>query len=179
MAGLNNYQCFGMFYNCTSLTIAPDLTSITSAANYCFGSMFYGCSGITLPARMRQFTTVYDGCFSSMYEGCTNLTTAPVLPAETLATSCYYFMFMRCSSITWVKMLATDISASGCLNRWMENTKNTSDCVFVKHINAQWTTTGNSGVPNKWTIIYYDPSVDKYYTDQTRATECDDHGNPI
>ena len=52
-------------------------------------------------------------------------------------------------------------------------------CIFVKHIDAIWTTTGNNGVPTSWTIIYYDPALDKYYTDQTKSQECDDHGNPI
>ena len=74
-------------------------------------------------------------------------------------------------------MLATDISASGSLTNWVYGLP--SSGIFVKHIDAQWTTTGSSGVPTNWTVIYYDPAVDKYYTDQTRATECDDHGNPI
>lgn len=113
-----------------------------------------------------------------MFWGCTNLTTAPVLPSTTLIDNCYNQM-LRSTGVTWVKMLATDISASTCLTNWMFGVGNTSDRIFVKHIDAQWTTTGNSGVPTNWTVIYYDPAVDKYYTDQTRATECDDHGNPI
>lgn len=169
----------GTFYNCTSLTIAPDISSITSLASGCFAYMFYGCSGITQPAKMNQFTTVTKDCFFGMYCYCTSLTTAPVLPAETLATNCYYFMFIHCSNLTWVKMLATDIPASGYLQRWMDSVKNTSDCIFIKHIDATWTTTGSSGVPTNWTVIYYDPDEDKYYTDQTKATECDDHGNFI
>lgn len=169
----------GMFYNCISLIVAPDISSITSLANSCFADMFYGCSGITQPAKMNQFATVTNNCFNSMYVYCTSLTIAPVLPAETLTNGCYYWMFIHCSNLTWIKMLATDISASGCLTRWVDSVKNTSDCIFIKHIDATWTTTGTYGVPTNWTIIYYDPALDKYYTDQTRATECDDHGNPI
>ena len=74
-------------------------------------------------------------------------------------------------------MLATDISANACLNAWVTNVA--SSGIFVKHINAQWDIVGANGVPENWTVIYYDPTDDKYYTDQTKVTECDDHGNPI
>ena len=74
-------------------------------------------------------------------------------------------------------MLATDISANGCLGYWVSGVP--SSGIFVKNINATWTTTGNSGVPTNWKIIYYDPALDKYYLDQQRSQECDDHGNPI
>ena len=75
-------------------------------------------------------------------------------------------------------MLGKTIGVQSLIN-WMTSVPNVSTSIFVKHIDATWTDTGNSGVPSNWTIIYYDPAVDKYYTDQTRATECDDHGNPI
>lgn len=33
--------------------------------------------------------TLTTGCYSNMFNGCTSLTTAPTLPATTLASSCY------------------------------------------------------------------------------------------
>ena len=39
-------------------------------------------------------------CYEYMFQGCTSLTTAPVLPATTLANSCYYYMFNGCTSLT-------------------------------------------------------------------------------
>jgi hypothetical protein len=35
-----------------------------------------------------------------MFTGCTSLTTAPKLPATTLAYQCYYSMFLSCTSLT-------------------------------------------------------------------------------
>ena len=37
--------------------------------------------------------------FRSLFQGCTSLTTAPALPATTLAKNCYCKMFDRCSSL--------------------------------------------------------------------------------
>ena len=37
--------------------------------------------------------------FRSLFQGCTSLTTAPALPATTLAKNCYCTMFDRCSSL--------------------------------------------------------------------------------
>jgi len=37
-------------------------------------------------------------CYNSMFEDCTSLTTAPELPATTLANYCYQYMFNGCTS---------------------------------------------------------------------------------
>ena len=59
-ADYNNFA-FKLFYNCTSLTTAPEL-----------------------PA-----TTLVYHCYDCMFSGCTSLIQAPELPATTLADSCY------------------------------------------------------------------------------------------
>ena len=56
---------YEMFYGCTSLTSAPDL-SATNLANYCYYSMFYGCTSLTtVPSisieRTGNFLAI--GCF--------------------------------------------------------------------------------------------------------------------
>lgn len=137
------------FTNCTELISPPDLPS----------------------TKLR--TASYNGTFF----GCSKLVNAPELPATTLSMQCYYNLFFG-TIINYVKMLGKTIGLQSLIG-WMTNVPNVSTSIFVKHIDAAWTTTGNNGVPSNWTIIYYDPAVDKYYTDQTRATECDDHGNPI
>lgn len=169
--------CNDMFRNCSSLVTPPKIPNISTLSKSVFQNMFNGCTSLT-SAPALPWTTLAQSCYNGMFLGCTSLTTAPQLPATVLAQDCYLGM-LRSSGVTWIKMLATDISASNCLSNWTWGVGNTSDRVFVKHIDAQWTTTGVSGVPTNWTIIYYDPAVDKYYTDQTRATECDDHGNPL
>jgi len=73
-------------------------------------------------------------------------------------------------------MLATAISANRCLENWVNGVASTG--IFVKNIDATWTTTGASGVPTNWTVIYYDPSTGYYYLSD-KTTRCDDHGNPL
>ena len=47
-----------------------------------------------------QSTTISnDYCYYYMFNGCTSLTTAPALPATTLATGCYGNMFNGCTSL--------------------------------------------------------------------------------
>lgn len=175
-AGRVASNCFGyMFSGCTSLIVAPTID--TPLAENIYNNMFYGCTSLITPPILPATTLIKD-CYKNMFYNCTSLKAAPELPATTLIQSCYNQMFRR-SGVTWIKMLATDISASECLTNWMYDVGNTSNSVFIKHIDATWTTTGNSGVPTNWTVIYYDPSEDKYYTSQDKSQECDDHGNPI
>ena len=56
-----------------------------------------------------------------MFYGCTSLTTAPELPATTLAMGCYDEMFYGCSKLSKVTMLATKYSANWCLKNWLDN----------------------------------------------------------
>ena len=166
---------FNMFSKC-NITSTPTIIVTSIGENGC-RSMFSSCSNlitnnISLPA-----TTLAKNCYNWMFYQCKKITSAPELPALTLVEGCYNSMFHTNNKVNYIKMLATDISASNALGNWVVSVA--SSGIFVKHINAQWTTTGWAGVPTNWTVIYYDPAVDKYYTDQTRATECDDHGNPI
>lgn len=46
-----------------------------------------------------QHPAMAKNCYYYMFNGCTSLTTAPSLPATTLANSCYGSMFYGCTSI--------------------------------------------------------------------------------
>ena len=169
---------YGMFYGCTALTDASGIVINGFTGTSVCQNMFRGCSNLVDKVPTINATTTTTKCFSYMFYQCSKLTTSPTLPASITSQECYSFMF-HSTKLNYIKMYATDVSASDALKNWMYGAPNVSTSIFVKHIDAIWTTTGDSGVPNKWKIIYYDPAVDKYYTDQTRATECDDHGNPI
>ena len=56
--------------------------------NYCYYSMFQDCTSLTTAPKLPA-TTLAQYCYACMFEGCTNLTTAPELPATKLAQSCY------------------------------------------------------------------------------------------
>ena len=87
-----------MFYDCTSLTQAPELPA-TTVYSYCYNSMFSGCAGLTQAPELPA-TTLYSHCYNSMFSGCTSLTQAPELPATTLALKCYSSMFNGCTGLT-------------------------------------------------------------------------------
>ena len=72
---------------------------ISVAENYCYMGMFQGCTSLTTAPELPA-TTLALGCYMHMFQGCTSLTTAPELPATTLADYCYGFMFKDCTSLT-------------------------------------------------------------------------------
>jgi hypothetical protein len=60
--------------------------------------MFQGCTRLTT-APVLPATTLASGCYDNMFNGCTSLTTAPALPATTLASGCYNNMFYGCTNV--------------------------------------------------------------------------------
>lgn len=145
--------------------------------SYEYSQMFNGCTYLTKPPKLPATELGARNSYESMFLNCKAFSVAPELPAETLTTICYFNMFFG-TSVTYVKMLAKTLGAQSLIN-WMRGVPNVATSIFVKHIDATWTTTGVNGVPTNWTVIYYDPSEDKYYTSQDKSQECDDHGNPI
>ena len=175
----SSYGFSRLFYGNSHVVDAGELILPPNTNANCFDYFFYGCTSLVKGPQMRALTITGNYVFRQFYAGCTSLVEAPVLPVLSLVQGCYYQMFMGDKALRWVMCLATDKSATNCLFQWFTNATNTSEGVFVKHIDATWTTSGVSGVLSNWTIIYYDPSEDKYYTDQTKTTECDDHGNVV
>ena len=94
-----------------------------------------------------------------MFIDCTNLTTAPELPATTLAEFCYGTMFRDCEKLDHITMLATDISAPYCLDGWVIGVASTG--TFTKAASLEQGTesgqipTGISGIPEGWTVKNY------------------------
>ena len=142
-----------MFSGCTSLIAAPELPA-TTLAEQCYQSMFQGCESLTTAPELPA-TTLAQNCYYGMFAYCESLTTAPsTLPATTLAEYCYGGMFSGCTSLNHITMLATDISANYCLGSWVEGVSSTG--TFVKHPDMESLPTGESGIPEGWTVIDYD-----------------------
>ena len=78
--------------------------------------LFNGCSSLTTAPELPA-TTLASWCYYSMFRDCTALTTPPELPATTLATQCYYEMFYNCTSLTTAPELPATTLASGCYYR--------------------------------------------------------------
>lgn len=78
-----------------------------------FIKLFQNCKAITSAPDLPA-ETLADDCYSFMFEGCTSLKTAPKLPATTLAGNCYFRMFLGCTSLeTAPELRATQLN-SGC-----------------------------------------------------------------
>ena len=86
-----------------------------------------------------------------MFGACTSLTTAPELPATTLAVTCYAYMFYGCEKLNSITMLATNISAFDCLYNWVGGVAATG--TFVKASSMKSLTTDASGIPSGWTVV--------------------------
>ena len=73
--------------------------NIVETKNAKFCSLFENCSVLTSAPELPA-TTLAIYCYQNMFYFCTNLTAAPKLPATTLADHCYRNMFNGCTSLT-------------------------------------------------------------------------------
>ena len=80
--------------------------------NFCYVYLFSGAALTTAPEL--PATTLAYGCYAGMFQGCTSLTQAPVLPAEYLADFCYYYMFENCTSLTQAPVLPAGDLIDSC-----------------------------------------------------------------
>ena len=84
-----------------------------STANARFCDLFLGCGSLTSAPDLPA-TTLADFCYSDMFRRCTSLTAAPELPATTLTEYCYYCMFYNCTSLTVAPELPATTLANDC-----------------------------------------------------------------
>ena len=83
----------------------------TNNAKFC--SLFKDCSVLTTAPELPA-TTLANECYHCMFSGCTSLTSAPKLPATTLADYCYSIMFSGCTSLTSAPKLPAKKLAGKC-----------------------------------------------------------------
>ena len=87
-----------------------------STANARFCSLFESCKSLTTAPELPA-TTLAAWCYESMFEGCTSLTVAPKeLPATTMAHACCRKMFYGCTSLTVAPELPATTLANNCYN---------------------------------------------------------------
>lgn len=95
----------------TLLEYANPPTSIPTSD--CYHNMFYGCTNLTTAPELPA-TTLASYCYQHMFSECTNLTQAPELPATTLESDCYWYMFYRCTSLITAPALPSTTLAMDC-----------------------------------------------------------------
>ena len=108
------------FDNEIRVACSGDIRTLMNYENYSdiqtsgnFQSLFYGCTSLTTAPALPA-TTLASKCYASMFYGCTSLTTASALPATILAEGCYRDMFSGCTSLTTAPALPATILASNC-----------------------------------------------------------------
>ena len=94
------------------MSLLSNEEKLTIPCPYCFYSLFSGCSILTTAPELPA-TSLAEGCYCNMFYS-TSLTSAPELPATTLSQSCYSEMFFRCSSLTTAPKLPATTLAEGC-----------------------------------------------------------------
>ena len=78
-----------------------------------FRHLFEDCTQLTSAPDLPA-ETLAEECYSFMFEGCTSLKTAPKLPATTLAGFCYYSMFSRCTALETAPTLSAETLDTSC-----------------------------------------------------------------
>ena len=87
------------------------VTVSTADARFCY--LFKECASLTTAPELPA-TTLATDCYSYMFYNCIGLTTAPELPAITLAPYCYYAMFHGCDGLTTAPELPATTLTEGC-----------------------------------------------------------------
>ena len=85
----------------------------TQNARFC--NLFEGCSVLTSAPELPA-TTLADNCYYNMFRDCTSLTSAPELKATTLANECYSQMFFGCTGLKSAPELKATTLADKCYN---------------------------------------------------------------
>ena len=78
-----------------------------------FCHLFENCTRLTSAPDLPA-TTLATNCYSYMFSGCISLKSAPKLPATTLAENCYENMFDRCKSLKSAPKLPATTLAESC-----------------------------------------------------------------
>lgn len=119
-----NNDMADMFFNCTSLTSAPQLPQTRLSAGM-YRDMFYNCRSLVSPPALpssasydSQVSTEYGGVFESMFKNCTSLTTTPTIPMVSSSNkNTYREMFSGCESLTTIvpsSFTFSTIGEEGC-----------------------------------------------------------------
>ena len=81
--------------------------------NAMFIKLFENCSVLTSAPELPA-TSLADNCYYCMFSGCTNLKSAPELPAPTLTKNCYTYMFSGCTNLKTAPELPAKALAFQC-----------------------------------------------------------------
>lgn len=90
-----------------------DNYTTVNTENARFNYLFNNCSVLTSAPELPATSLAYN-CYHCMFLGCTNLKSAPKLPAPTLTTGCYFGMFSMCTNLKTAPELPAKALAYQC-----------------------------------------------------------------
>ena len=102
-----------VFFGSAFLYDAKELKLPNDATESCYYNTFQGCTSLTTAPALPA-TTLAQSCYESMFDNCTSLMQAPELPATTIATNCYSRMFFNCTSLTQAPELPATTLTDNC-----------------------------------------------------------------
>ena len=150
---IREYQFYMLFKNSTKLINANFLVLPTVSTQSCCREMFNGCTNLTTAPKLPA-TTLASNCYRSMFLYCTSLTIIPALPATTLADSCYQYMFENCRmNLNGSLVLPASVIYSNSYNRMLTNC---SSINYIKALATSFNTGMNgftSGVAKNGTFV--------------------------
>ena len=90
-----------------------DNYTTVNTENAMFIKLFENCSVLTSAPELPATSLAYN-CYFCMFSGCTNLKSAPKLPAKALANQCYAYMFAGCTNLKSAPELPAEVLANQC-----------------------------------------------------------------
>lgn len=129
--------------------------------------MFYDCRSLTT-APVLPATTLAKYCYNNMFNSCTSLTAAPSLPATTLTDYCYANMFYGCTSLSSVEVAFTTWT-SDTTNNWLYNVASSGTFTCPA---ALPDTRGVNNIPTNWTVVKPPVKSLKFTATQANSTVC-------
>ena len=113
--------CAVTFSGTSPVESTGDIRTLVDYENYSaaitgnarFMNLFEDCTVLTSAPELPA-TSLADNCYSFMFSGCSALTSAPSLPAKTLAEYCYRCMFSGCAALATAPSLPAKTLATEC-----------------------------------------------------------------
>ena len=105
--------------------------------NAMFIKLFENCSVLTSAPELPATSLAYN-CYHCMFSGCTNLKSAPKLPAPTLTTGCYFGMFSMCTNLKTAPELPAEALAYQCYDSMFSGCTNLKTAPKLPAKSSRW-----------------------------------------
>lgn len=153
LSNYGEYLFYNLFYSNSASSINAlvnaeelEINAITLTRS-CYQELFAYCSALRAVPQLPS-TNLARSCYEEMFFWCSSITKAPELPAKTLIEDCYNNMFYKCSSLNEIKISYTGNFDTNYFYHWIEGVSANGTIYY----NGSDTTTGDSAIPNGWTI---------------------------